>query len=167
MAQKDAPVRTSPRPCAKMETEKEMIKNYTSSVPPERSVNHIEKTLVAHGAKNIMKTYTPEAKLGGLFFVISIEGTDRPFKVPARVDRVEKRLKEQVKKPHRGTMERISEQAERTAWKLLADWVDIQMSLIDLDQAEFLEVFLPYVQTGREQTFFEKIKKDSMRLLNQ
>jgi hypothetical protein len=144
-----------------------MIRNYTSSVPPERSVNHIEKVLVAHGARNIMKTYTPDAKLGGLSFVISLNGGERPFKVPARIDRVEARLKAIVKKPRRGTMARISEQAERTAWKILADWVDIQMSLVDLDQAEFLEVFLPYVQIGREQTFFEKIKEGSLRLLEQ
>ena len=143
-----------------------MIKNYTSNVPPERSVNHIEKVLVAHGARNIMKTYTPDARLGGLSFVISLNGADRPFKVPARIDRVEARLRARVKKPRKGTLNRVSEQAERTAWKILADWVDIQMSLIDLDQAEFLEVFLPYVHTGREQTFFEKIKEGSMRLLN-
>ena len=110
-----------------------MIKNYTSDMPAVRSVNHIEQRLVESGAKNISKLYLNK-RLNGIAFVVSVNGVDMPFRLPARIDRVEKRLSSMVKRPRKGTMDRIVEQAERTAWKLLADWVDIQMSLIELDQ---------------------------------
>jgi len=144
------------------------IKNYTSSVPPERSVTQIEKRLVAHGARNIMKEYGAEGGLAGIAFIVNAHGKDMPFKIPARIDRVEKRLRESVRRPRNGTISRIKDQAQRTAWKILADWVDIQMSLIDLDQVEMLEVFLPFVyDVGRKQTFFEKIKDGNLKLLKE
>ena len=144
------------------------IKNYTSNVPAERSVIHIERSLVDHGAKNIFKNYSKDAGLEGLAFVIEINGKDYPFKIPARIARVEKRLLDQVKKPRNGTVSRIKDQAERTAWKILADWVDIQMTLIDLDQVEMMEVFLPYAyDAAKKQTLFDKVKEGSLKLLTQ
>jgi hypothetical protein len=143
-----------------------MIKNYTSTVPAERSVMHIEKRLVAHGAKNILKQYGPTGKLSGVCFIIEVNGQDTPFKIPARVEKAEERLRSQIKKPRAGTMKKIADQAERTAWKIVSDWVDIQMSLIDLDQVELIEVFLPYVyDPSKEQTFFERIKEGGYKLL--
>jgi len=142
-----------------------MIKNYTSQVPATRSVQRIEDLLVKHGAKNILKLYDQQ-KLTGIAFIISIDGRDIPFRLPARVDRVEQRLRKSIKRPRSGTMNKISDQATRTAWRLLSDWVEVQISLIELDQAELIEVFLPYMyDPSKEQTFFEKIKKDGFKLL--
>jgi len=144
-----------------------LIKNYTSRVPPERSISHIENALVAHGAKNILKNYD-SGRLTGFAFIVEGNGRDIPFKIPARVDRVEKRLREAVKKPRNGTMDRITDQAERTAWKILADWVDIQMALVDLDQVEIIEVFLPYAWDAfKKQTLFDKVKDGSLKLLKE
>jgi len=121
--------------------------------------------LVKHGAKNILKLYDQQ-KLTGIAFIISIDGRDIPFRLPARVDRVEQRLRKSIKRPRSGTMNKISDQATRTAWRLLSDWVEVQISLIELDQAELIEVFLPYMyDPSKEQTFFEKIKKDGFKLL--
>ena len=65
-------------------------------------------------------------------------------------------------------MSRLMEQAERTAWKFLADWVDIQLGLVELGQGEFLEVFLPYVyDPAKQQTFFERIKESGYKMLPQ
>jgi hypothetical protein len=107
-----------------------MIKNYTSQVPANRSVNHIEDRLIAHGAINILKLYE-DKKLSGIAFIVNVNGKEMPFRLPARIDRVEKQLRGSVCRPRPGTMDRIANQAERTAWRLLADWIDVQMSLIE------------------------------------
>lgn len=144
-----------------------MIKNYTSRVPPERSISHIENALVAHGAKNILKNYD-SGRLTGFAFIVDVGGKDVPFKIPARVERVEKRLREAVKRLRNGTLSRITDQAEKTAWKILADWVDIQMALVDLDQVEIMEVFLPYAYDAvKKQTLFDKVKDGSLKLLKE
>ena len=143
-----------------------MVKNYTSTVPAYRSVQHIEDRLVKHGAKNILKLYNEQKHLQGVAFIIAVDGRDVPFRLPARIDRVEKQLRGSIKRPRSGTINRLSEQAERTAWKLLSDWVDVQISLIELDQVELMEVFLPYMYDhSKDQTFFEQMKATGFKLL--
>jgi len=144
-----------------------MIKNYTSTVTAGKSVLKIEKCLVDHGAEQILKIYDKQSKiLTGISFIINRNGSNIPFQLPARIDRIEKRLKDEVKRPVKGTYERISEQAERTAWKLLSEWVEIQMSMIELDQAEFVEIFMPYIFDNKsKQTLFEKAKDSNFKML--
>lgn len=142
-----------------------MIKNYSSQVPANRSVLKIEEKLVQHGAKNILKLYDNQ-KLSGIAFIIPINGKEYPFRLPAKINRVEKQLLKQIKRPRNSTTQKISDQAERTAWKLLSEWVEIQISLIELDQVELLEVFMPYLyDSNKNQTFFEKMKNNNFSML--
>jgi hypothetical protein len=55
-------------------------------------------------------------------------------------------------------MQRIREQSAKTAWKLQQDWVEVQLSMIQMGQAEMLQVFLPYVFNGR-QTYYEALSE--------
>ncbi len=134
-------------------------------MPANKSVQYIEDRLVKHGAKTVIKM-AEAGKLVGIAFVVTVNGRDMPFRLPARIDRVEKQLRGSVRRPRSGTLGRITEQAERTAWRLLADWVDIQMSLVELDQVELVEVFMPYIYDhAKDQTFFEKIKAGGFTML--
>jgi hypothetical protein len=143
-----------------------MIKNYTSEVPASRSIQHIENCLIAHGAKNIMKMYDENKRLESLAFILNIDGRDTPFKLPAHVDRVERKLRARVRRPSDAVYRRVREQAERTAWKIQSDWVAIQMSLIELDQVEIMQVFLSYVWFPKDKkTYFELLKDNGFNLL--
>ena len=142
-----------------------MVKNYTSQVTASRSVQHIEDRLVSHGAMNILKLYEDKSLIG-IAFILCVNGKQIPFRLPARIVNVEKMLRDQVKRPRSGTIANIKAQAERTAWKLLADWVDIQVSLVELQQVQFMEVFLPYVYDhAKQQTFFEKLEQTGFKQL--
>ena len=142
-----------------------MIKNYTSQVPANKSVMHIEERLAKQGAKSVLKLYENQ-KLSGIAFIVDVNGKDMPFRLPARIERVEKQLRKSIKRPRTGTLNKLAEQAERTAWRLLADWIDVQMSLVELDQVEFLEVFMPYIyDTQKNVTLFEKMKSNGFSML--
>lgn len=142
-----------------------MIKNYTSTVPAVKSINWIEAKLVARGAKNILKLYD-DKRLDGIAFIIDVNGKQLAFRLPARIKRIEELFKASVRRPREGTFKNIQDQAERTAWKLLADWVEVQMSLIELQQVEFVEVFLPYVyDPAKQETFFERLKGSGFKML--
>lgn len=135
-----------------------MIKNYTSQVPASQSIYRIEKRLVDNGATTISKFYDDKGKIEGVIFQMKVPEAPMPitFKLPARVDRVFDRLWKEVKKPSPERKDKVKDQAERTAWKLLNDWIDIQMSLIELNQIDFTEVFLSYAYDG-QQTYHEKL----------
>ncbi len=63
--------------------------------------------------------------------------------------------------PSSASDEHIRAQAERTAWKNLLEWVEIQLLLIRLEQVEFMEVFLPYIYDGRRKATFYELTRDS------
>ena len=134
------------------------LKNYTSQVPASRSIGWIEDKLARHGARQILKEYTPDSRVSSLAFIIHVNGTELPFHLPARIDACEKVLRSEVRRPKKDTYTRIAKQAERTAWKILADWVDAQMAMIDLAQVDVLEVFLPYLfDRSKQQTFYQQL----------
>lgn len=143
------------------------LKNYTSTVPASNSISRIEKMLVGIGAKNINKQYQ-NGNLYSFTFLIDVNENTMIFKLPAKVDVVFKVLWKEIKRPRAGTKEKTLLQAERTAWKLLCDWVEIQCSMIKLEQVEFMEVFLPYAfNTELNTTFYERLKSQEFKLLTQ
>ncbi len=143
-----------------------MLKNYTSQSPVANSVRHIEDCLVLHGARNIMKEYDDKKRLCGICFIMSIDGREVPFKLPARIKEAEIVLRAKVKRPTATTDQRIREQAERTAWRLMADWVDLHMTLLTLKQGEFMEFFMAYIYSpATKQTLFERAKESKFKLL--
>jgi hypothetical protein len=142
-----------------------MIKNFTSTVPIDRTVSRIEAFLVKAGAQNIFKDYE-NGSIKGLCFSIYHPGEKRliAVRLPANVPAVERSLLAKMKRPQAETRRRLQEQAERTAWKLMQDWIEVQVSLIEMEQAEFLQVFLPYVWDGKR-TFYAALKEGGFKLL--
>ncbi len=59
---------------------------------------------------------------------------------------------------------KAAKQAPMTAWKLMLDWLDVQLSLIEMGQAEVMQVFLPYAKCGAK-SFFQVLKDDGYRAL--
>jgi len=144
-----------------------MIKNYTSGVPVSRTLSRIEEVLVNGGAVNIMKDYKNGIIDAVCFFVEEPTSKKRiAVRLPANVNAVYDILYKEVRRPRPGTLEKLKEQASRTAWKLMQDWVEVQMSLIAMNQAEFLQVFLPYVWDGKR-TFFNTLKENGFKLLTE
>ena len=143
-----------------------LLKNYTSQIPAIKSIQWIETKLSKCGAKQILKMYDPESRVEGIAFIIPVDGVCMSFKLPAQVDACEKILKEQVKRPRHDTYKRIEKQAERTAWKIVADWVDAQMAMIELSQVEFMQVFMPYLYShAKMQTLYQIAKEKGFQKL--
>ena len=143
-----------------------MIRNYTSGTPVDRSVSFIEKKLVEAGARHIAKQYN-DGTLCAIVFSLEHPGAKPfPIKLPANVEACEHILLARVRRPRKGTPQKVREQAERTAWKLLADWVDVQVAMIKLGQVEALEIFLPYMfNSFSGTTFYQELKASGFKAL--
>lgn len=145
-----------------------MIKNYTST--STQTFDKIQKILIEHNAKSINFEYK-NGKVSGLIFVLEINGNDFGFKLPARVEGVES-IFYKNKKPRYNWQnaepltDKEKEQAYRTAWANIRDWIDAQMALIDTEQAKLEEVFLPYlIVDSKSQTLFEKYEDNGFKKL--
>lgn len=145
-----------------------MLKNYTSQIPVSRSVLYIEEMLVKNGARNILKEYDPNGRIDGICFLIPMNGRDVPFRLPAQIANCERVLLSGLSRRARPeTRKEIPKQAERTAWKILSDWVEAQMAMIELAQVEVMEVFMPYLifDPVTRQTFYQAAKADNFQKL--
>ena len=141
------------------------IKNYSSGAAVENSLASIDKNLVRMGASDIMRSYNNAGELKGIKFVLPYKGERLVYQLPARVETIFDVMWSGIKRPKEDTRERIKLQAERTAWKIIADWVTIQASIVLLEQAEVTEVFLPYLFNGTSnKTFFQTLKEGNVDL---
>jgi hypothetical protein len=133
------------------------LKNYRSE--STRSFEIIQQTLAKHKAKQIVLDYSGDGRVNALAFSLEIEGRLHAFRLPARVENVERILY--------GDRELTStqkEQAYRTAWANIRDWVTAQMALIDTGMVKPEEVFLPYMLNRQGQTYFEALQENHFLL---
>jgi hypothetical protein len=139
------------------------LKNYTTEVTSSRSIEAIEKLLVSFGATNIMKEYSPSGKCEAVSFIVEMDGMKLPFRLPAKVKECYVWLRK--KKPN-SQDKTILEQAERIVWKQIHEWVHLQISMIELQQADKLEIFFPYLyDVSKRETYYEKLKQQSFKAL--
>ena len=141
-----------------------MLKNYTSGVPTSKTISRIEEVIAGAGATGVLKDYEG-GRLTALCFRIELpSGKMITIRLPANSEAVYNVLMKQVKRPRKSTEAKIREQANRTAWKLMQDWTEIQISLIQMGQADFLQVFLPYIWNGK-QTYYQALKDTQFKAL--
>lgn len=133
------------------------ILNYTTTIDAFKTVSEIEYILMKHRAKSIMKEYEGES-IVALSFLIDTGMQQVPIKLPVRIDECLKVLKKEKRENPRKQIKDTREQAERVAWRILKDWVEAQMALLDIEMVRFEEIFLPYIVDKHGQTLFEKIE---------
>lgn len=151
------------------------LKNFSTSIDADKTVMEIERMLTKFGARKILKEYDPKGRLTGLAFTVETPNGEMPIKLPAKVDKIEQVFKVQVSK---GLLPRkywgsdwAREQATRTAWRTIKDWIDAQFALISIEMVKVEEIFLPYAYSAKlGQTLYEAIenkKIDLSRMLGQ
>ena len=157
------------------------LKNYTSDVPISQTIYRIEQVLIKCGVSGITKEYTAAGTVTALTFHVKIEGRgDVAIRLPADVnaawdalwldyvdgDKLNQNGDAVSAWGSRKKKRKIDfkEQAERTAWKIVQDWVEVQMSMIQTRQAEWVQVFLPYVWDGKR-TFYTALKDNGFKQL--
>ena len=133
------------------------ILNYTTRFTPLRTAIDISALLVAKGAHSISIEY-PNGEPVALAFVFEAFA----FRLPCNVEGYEKAMNRNAQIPQRF---KTKEQAKRTAWRNLKEWVEVQLAFIEANQAEITEIFLPYIITDNGQTLFQRFTEDSRGLL--
>ena len=145
------------------------MKNYTSEVPPAKSIAKIEELLIQGGARQISKEYGPGGDVEAIAFSIVNPETKVPIyiRLPASPDKVFEVFKaERTRSLTRAQAENLRDQAKRTAWRLVWDWVAVQLSLIEMHQADLMQVFLPYIiVAANNTTFYQQLQANRVGML--
>lgn len=131
--------------------------NYTTKVDVYTTLGAIQGQLVKHGARKIMQDYDERGRITSLSFLIDTPAGPRGIRLPANVDAVHAVLIRQKVKCDR-------EQAERVAWRIVKDWVEAQMAILESQMVEMDEIFLPYMVNNSGQTFFQAYRNNQLML---
>jgi hypothetical protein len=158
------------------------LKNYTSAVPVSETIRRIESVLIRCGVQSITKEYGVHGEIAALRFEI-LTHAERPahvIRLPANKEQALEALWNDYANGDKRSADGetlawssykrkkkkdFEEQAERTAWKLMQDWCEVQLSLVSFKQAEVLEVFLPYLWDG-EETLFSHLRAGGFKALD-
>lgn len=142
------------------------LKNYTSA--GKNTFEKIQNILSAHHANKIMFDYK-EGKVEAITFGLNIDGKQMGFRLPALVENVTEILYGGVDRW--GNRKKISdsqrEQAYKTAWANIRDWIDAQMALVATKQAKIQHVFLPYAVMKDGRILSEHIESNPNFLLGE
>ena len=131
--------------------------NYTTKVDVYATIGAIQGQLVKHGAKKIMQDYDDDGHITALSFMVETPTGPRGIRLPANVEAVHAVLTRQKVKCDR-------EQAERVAWRIVKDWVEAQMAILESEMVQMDEIFLPYMLSSSGQTVFEAYRKNQLAL---
>lgn len=138
------------------------LKNYTTKINTNKTIGEIQEILAKHRAKAILTEFDDEGEAMSLSFKIeSIKG-EIGIKLPANTEKVYQVLKKQKTKNNQ--ICDTKEQAKRTAWRNLKDWIDVQMALLETEQVELEEIFLPYMINTSGQTLYQAFKNNQLMI---
>ena len=131
--------------------------NYTTKVNVYTTLGEIQGQLVAHGAKKIVHDYDDDGHIAALSFLIDTPAGPRGIRLPANVDAVHAVLTRQKVKCDQ-------DQAERVAWRIVKDWVEAQMAILESEMVQMDEIFLPYMADKSGQTLFQAYRNNQLML---
>ena len=135
--------------------------NYTTKVPVNRTLTEIQELLAKAGAYSVATTFGAGGVPSGVVFQVPTAYGLRHFALPVYADRVAAVMKRQridgkYKNP---------EQAQRVGWRIVKDWLEAQLAIIETEMVTLDQVMLPYMQddtSGR--TVYELYAENQLAL---
>lgn len=145
------------------------VRNYTTTIDANKTILEVEGILLKFGAQGIYKEYQG-TKVNSITFFINKNGQRIPFKIPMSIEKSRRVVENAVKEgklPRKFLQEPLrSDQGERIAWRIIKDWIDSQLSLLEMHFADAIEILLPYAYNPVEdKTMYQRFMEHSDKIL--
>lgn len=127
--------------------------NYTTKIPAEKTASDIIGMLAAKGARAIGMEYDGNGNVTSLAWQSMTQHGPIPFRLPVDVDAVYKILTRQ--NVLRSDDKARFQQARRVAWRILKDWVEAQLALLETEMVTLDQLFLPYATGADGRTLYD------------
>ena len=117
------------------------ILNYTTEVSAAKTVAEIQQLLASKGALSVSIDYAGSGEATAVTFKLMVAGHPLWFKLPANPDAAFDAMYTAGDIPNRF---KTREQAKRVCWRILKDWVEAQLAIVQLKQASLDRAFFQY-----------------------
>ncbi len=127
------------------------------------------------GATAILLENDADRKISAVSFKMKTTFGETAFQLPANVNAVVLALNSQIKAEgarRYGYRRRIpsklynnKEQAERIAWRIVKDWLEVQLAIDQIGSAKLEQVLIPFAVDETGQTFYSRLVQRGHLLL--
>ncbi|RFM30046.1 hypothetical protein [Deminuibacter soli] len=138
------------------------ILNYTTKIDSHKTVSEIQQLLAKNGASKIILDHNANGDPVALTFCLSWNGSVAAYILPCNYDGVKRAM---LKSKNIPRSQCTDAQALRVAWRIVKDWVEAQLAIIQAEIASMPEVFLPYAVTKSGNTLYKHIEENGSNLL--
>lgn len=133
--------------------------NYSTTIEACKTVCEIEAILMQHGARSIWKEISEDGRIQAMSFSVETPYGELPIRLPVKVAPVFAILTQEKQKKRKSAIKATKEQAEKVAWRILKNWIEAQMALVEIEMVKMEQIFLPYaVIDASGQTVFERLE---------
>lgn len=149
--------------------------NYTTTKDASETIAEIQKILANYDVSGIMTEYEGR-QVSSVSFKMSIGGKTMGFRLPCNWRAVQAVLTTQNEnRGYRRTQygdkrkdRRIDDSDEhsiRVAWRIIKDWVEAQLALVEVNMTTVPQIFLPYAIMKDDRTLSEHVAENPNFLL--
>ena len=145
--------------------------NYTTSIAADKTVAEIQSMLIKAGASAVLAEYDA-GQITALSFKLKVPSDnvahkvqEISFRLPTDPKPVLEVLRVQKRRNSRITAN--EDQARRVAWRIVKDWVEAQLAIIETQMVTTAQVFLPYAITNSGQSLYEYFGQNTQLLLGE
>lgn len=124
------------------------ILNYSTTINATKTAGEVQAALAKHGAQRVAVMYESGQPLA-IAFAINTEFGLRSFELPANAEGVYKAVCSDRTMPPRY---KDRAQSQRIAWRILKDWIEVQLAIIEAGMMRLDEVMLPYMVADNGRT---------------
>jgi hypothetical protein len=129
--------------------------NYTTTISAQKTVGEISALLAKAKVHAIMQEFDKDGQPSAVSFRITTEFGVLTYRLPCEVERVYKVICQDKMLPYK---QRSLTRARMVGWRIVKDWIEAQLAMIQCGLADVEQVFLPYMQAPDGTTLYEKMK---------
>lgn len=138
--------------------------NYRTTQDADKTAGEIANMLRKAGARAVLTEYDESREyVSSLSFKMEIDGREVAFKLPCDWKPVQRVLERQKAKNRK--IDSRPAQSVRVAWRIVKDWVEAQLAIIETQMVKTEDVFLPYMLVGQNETLAERMHTNPQFLL--
>ena len=134
------------------------IKNYTTEIEPNKTASEIMAILGEYGAQQTSIKFGPDRKVEAVSFVLDLGGIPMEYELTVDIEGMLQAMKKDKKIPNHLC---DKQQAERTAWRNRKDWLHLQISEAEANQARLEQLLLGWAITETGENLYQRIKKNN------
>lgn len=124
------------------------ILNYTTKIDAWQTISEIQQMLSKHGA-TYFSIKNEGSRPVAISFAIDFNGQPLNFLFPCKHDGVWKLMKNLAPKELNALKSKRlkpdEQQGFNVGWRIIKDWIEAQLALVEVEMVKVEEVFLPYL----------------------